>query len=195
MDVSHLNDRFSLDPRRKYLHSVLQRVLRTTLLASSYPFPELTGVPQSCSHLENVISIYSNIILFMCCFCLLTQLSRLVHFLSFVHCSAFIIQLSGLVHFLIDSSYFVRLSLGCTFPLLLCQAKSWHPSGSQGCPSEVLSIGVSTPRFSPCLSICCILMFPGLVFCPMPALMWWTNTHWTLYMFIHFKIQPTIIII
>ena len=103
-------------------------------MASWHPIPELTGEPQSRSHFVNVIFNFGNILLFMCCFCLLTQLSRLVHFLSVVYCSALIVQLSGL-----DSSHssgFVRLSLGCTFPLLLCQATSWHPSGSQGSPSE-----------------------------------------------------------
>ena len=146
--------RVSLDPRCNFF-TQCYKGCSTNSMASSHPFPELTGVPQSHSHFVNVIFNFGNI-LFMC----------------FTHTTFKTGPLS--VCCLLFSSHCLAFRSGHSsgsFPLLLFQATSWHPSGSQGCPSEVLSIGVSTPRFSPCLSISCILMFPGLVFCPMPALM------------------------
>ena len=137
--------RVSLDPRCNFFTQCYKGCSANSM-ASSHPFPELTGEPQSRSHLVNVIFNFGNILLFMCCFSLLTQLSRLVHFLSVVYCSALIVQLSGLVHFL------SVVLLGCTFPLLLCQATSWHPSGSQGSPSERRS----NIRGSMFCSSCCI---------------------------------------
>ena len=99
--------RVSLDPRCNFFTQCYKGCSANSM-ASSHPFPELTGVPQSHSHFVNVIFNFGNILLFMCCFCLLTQLSRLVHFLSVVYCSALIVQLSGLVihqvHFLFSSS-------------------------------------------------------------------------------------------
>ena len=91
--------RVSLDPRCNFFTQCYKGCSANSM-ASSHPFPELTGVPQSHSHFVNVIFNFGNILLFMCCFSLLTQLSRLVHFLSVVYCSALIVQLSGLVHFL-----------------------------------------------------------------------------------------------
>ena len=91
--------RVSLDPRCNFFTQCYKGCSANSM-ASTHPFPELTGVPQSHSHFVNVIFNFGNILLFMCCFCLLTQLSRLVHFLSVVYCSALIVQLSGLVHFL-----------------------------------------------------------------------------------------------
>jgi len=91
--------RVSLDPRCNFFTQCYKGCSANSM-ASSHPFPELTGVPQSHSHFVNVIFNFGNMLLFMCCFCLLTQLSRLVHFLSVVYCSALIVQLSGLVHFL-----------------------------------------------------------------------------------------------
>ena len=165
--------RVSLDPRCNFFTQCYKGCSANSM-ASSHPFPELTGVPQSHSHFVNVIFNFGNI-LFMCFTHTTFKTGPLsVCCLLFSsHCPAF---RSGplSVCCLLFSSHCLAFRSGHSsgsFPLLLFQATSWHPSGSQGCPSEVLSIGVSTPRFSPCLSICCILMFPGLVFCPMPALM------------------------
>ena len=86
--------RVSLDPRCNFFTQCYKGCSANSM-ASSHPFPELTGVPQSHSHFVNVIFNFGNILLFMCCFSLLTQLSRLVHFLSVVYCSALFVQLSA----------------------------------------------------------------------------------------------------
>ena len=56
--------RVSLDPRCNFF-TQCYKGCSTNSMASSHPFPELTGVPQSHSHFVNVIFNFGNI-LFMC---------------------------------------------------------------------------------------------------------------------------------
>jgi len=56
--------RVSLDPRCNFFTQCYKGCSANSM-ASSHPFPELTGVPQSHSHFVNVIFNFGNI-LFMC---------------------------------------------------------------------------------------------------------------------------------
>ena len=125
-DVSEQSDGFSLDPRRKFFTQYYKGCSANSM-ASSHPFPELTGVPQSHSHFVNVIFNFGNILLFV--LFLFTHTTFKTGPLSVCcllfssHCLAF---RSGplSVCCLLFSSHCPAFSLGCTFPLLLCQETS-----------------------------------------------------------------------
>ena len=154
--------RVSLDPRCNFF-TQCYKGCSTNSMASSHPFPELTGVPQSHSHFVNVIFNFGNI-LFMCFTHTTFKTGPLsVCCLLFSsNCPAF---KSGplSVCCLLFSSHCLAFRSGHSsgsFPLLLFQATSWHPSGSQGSPSEgrsnIRGVHVLLPTSHLISSHCCI---------------------------------------
>ena len=147
--------RVSLDPRCNFFTQCYKGCSANSM-ASSHPFPELTGVPQSHSHFVNVIFNFGNI-LFMCFTHTTFKTGPLsVCCLLFSsNCPAF---RSGPLS--VCCLLFSSLCPAFSFPLLLCQATSWHPSGSQGSPSErrsnIRGVHVLLPTSHLISSHCCI---------------------------------------